>query len=86
MPLIRTQFEAYLSLRKVSARGLVDAPPTQRRLSVVVMYGEQPAMEKYLIDTWAVKSPEEACSYLARPEYTAALASNPRPLPSCPVE
>ena len=67
-------------MRKVSSRGLVDAPAEERRLSVAVMYGEQPSMSKMLIDTWAAKTPQEAYNFLARPEYGRPVLRTPRRL------
>ena len=63
-----TQFEAYLSLRRATVRGLTDASPEQRRVTIRCMYNKQPAMERMLIDTWAHKNLHEAHEYLARPD------------------
>ena len=63
----QTQFEAYLSLRKVSTRGLSDTPATERRLTIRRVDNTPVEFERALLEAWASKTPDEARLVLISP-------------------
>ena len=60
-----TQFEAWLSMQKVTEHGLMPAPEGERRYTIVPIYNGSTAISEALVTMWANKTPEEAHSILA---------------------
>ena len=71
-----TQLEAYLSLRKISTRGLVDTPDNERRLTVRCLHNAPLDLERILIEMWATKTTDEAHDILAQPDVTVTNQSD----------
>ena len=64
-----TQFEAFLSMRKVSVRGLEAAPAAERRCVIKCIHNASENI-KAEIDLWANKTASEAYDILALPDVT----------------
>ena len=64
-----TQFEAYLSMRSVSAEGLVDSSDAlSGRATIRLLHGTPAACKTALVQEWAFKTPEQARVVLAGPD------------------
>ena len=68
-----TQFEAYLSMRRISADGLVDVNDTTNGRAVIRLLHATPAgFKTALVQEWAFKTPEQAHAILAGPDVQVA--------------
>jgi len=65
-----TQFEAFLSMRKVSTRGLEATPEAERRCVIKCIHNAPDGFKGILTDMWAHKTADEACDILAKPDVT----------------
>ena len=61
-----TQFEAFLSLRKVTVEGLSSTPEAERRCTVTCIKNAPKAFGAALIEEWEHKTSEEAYDILAQ--------------------
>ena len=64
----RTQFEAFLSLRKVSVNGLDVATEQERRCVIVPIHNAPPIMAQALVDEWGRKTATQAHGVLKQPD------------------
>ena len=64
----RTQFEAYLSLRNVTADGLICAPPSDRRCVVKCIHNAPETFRNALFEMWADVTAQEAYDVLEKPD------------------
>ena len=64
----RTQFEAFLSLRKVTAKGLDQADETERRCVIKCIHNAPAALKDALTDEWGSKTANEAYDVLKQPD------------------
>ena len=68
-----TQFEAYLSMRRISADGLVDVNDTTNgRAAIRLLHATPGGFRTALVQEWAFKTPEEAHAILAGPDVQVA--------------
>jgi hypothetical protein len=64
----RTQFEAFLSLRKVTAKGLDQADKAERRCAIKCIHNAPVAFEDALTAEWGSKTTDEAYAVLKQPD------------------
>ena len=64
----RTQFEAFLSMRSVTADGLSPAPESDRRCAVRCIHSAPIHFEQALFGMWASKTAQEAYDVLVSPD------------------
>ena len=64
----QTQFEAFLSLRKVTANGLDYTPEEERRCTVVPIHNAPVEFVSALLNMWASKTALEAHTVLVKPD------------------
>ena len=55
-----TQFEAYLSMRVISARGLASAENVEKRITIMLVHDAQHSLASALKAEWNDRSPQEA--------------------------
>ena len=60
LPCVQTQFEAFLSMRQVTAKGLGFASESERRCSIEPIHNAPRSIAQVLIDEWGVKTAREA--------------------------
>ena len=66
-----TQFEAFLSFRKVTASGLGPTPLTERRDAIICIHNADPEFDPpKLRKMWGDRTVDEAHEVLARPDVT----------------
>ena len=65
---MQTQFEAYLSLRTVTANGLDITPDAERRCVIKCIHNAPASFSEALIGMWSTKSAEEAYEVLVKPD------------------
>ena len=63
-----TQFEAFLSFRKCTERGLESAPAADQRYTVTCIHNAPAAFENGLFDMWSQRTPKEAHAILMKPD------------------
>ena len=63
-----TQFEAFLSFRKCTERGLDRESGADQRYTVTCIHNAPPAFEKGLFDMWSQRTPEQAHAILMKPD------------------
>ena len=63
-----TQFEAFLSMRKVTAAGLGFAEEAERRCSITLIHHAPQSMARALVEDWGNKTAQEAYEVLKRPD------------------
>ena len=63
-----TQFEAFLSFRKVTAMGLGFTPEEERRCTIVAIHDAPSHLTTALLEEWANKTAHEAHSVLKKPD------------------
>ena len=61
---VQTQFEAFLSMRQVTAAGLGFAPEAERRCTIVPIHDAPKSIAQVLVDEWGSKTPEAAYKVL----------------------
>ena len=71
-----TQFEAFLSLRKVTKKGLEPAAEADRRCVIKCIHNAPSSFEGMIIGMWAGKTAEEAHDILAKPDVTVTNQSD----------
>ena len=64
LPCVQTQFEAFLSMRQVTAKGLGFASKSKRRCSIEPIHNAPRSIVQVLIDEWGVKTAREAYDVL----------------------
>ena len=65
---LRTQFEAWLSFQKPTRRGLVSAPPAERRCTVRSIHNAPTSQEAQLVRMWAGMTAKGAHDVLSKPD------------------
>mgnify|MGYP004175395721 FL=1 len=63
-----TQFEAFLSFRKCTERGLESAPAADQRHTVTCIHNAPASFETGLFDMWSQRTAEEAHTILMKPD------------------
>ena len=71
-----TQFEAFLSLRKVTKNGLEPADEAERRCVIKCIHNAPSSFEGIILDMWAGKTADEAHDILAKPDVTVTNQSD----------
>ena len=64
----RWQFEAFLSLRKVTSTGLDATPSSERRVEITCIHNAPVSFSEALVGMWASKSAAEAHDILVKPD------------------
>ena len=65
---MQTQFEAYLSLRTVTANGLDLTPDAKRRCVIKCIHNAPTSFSEALVGMWATKTAAEAYDILVKPD------------------
>jgi len=76
VPRSQTQFEAFLSLRTVTANGLESTLEDERRCVIKGIHNAFDNIDKNIIDMWANKTAEEAHEILSKPDVTVTNQSD----------
>jgi hypothetical protein len=72
----QTQFEAFLSMRKVTENGLETAPAAEQRCVIKCIHNAFPGIKDGIIDMWTGKTAQEAHAILAKPDVTVTNQSD----------
>jgi hypothetical protein len=65
---VQTQFEAYLSLRTVTANGLDVTPDAERRCVITCIHNAPASFSEALTGMWATKTADQAYDVLVKPD------------------
>jgi len=71
-----TQFEAFLSMRKVTSKGLDSAPVPERRFAIQCIHNAPASFAEALTSMWAQKTAVEALAILEKPDVTVTNQSD----------
>jgi len=63
-----TQFEAWLSMQRLTPNGFEPERDPTRRCVIRTLHNANARLEKFLVDLWSLRTPQQACAILAAPD------------------